>query len=278
MPSEFWMFVVNVLANWQTLLTGGFIAATIFLVEHKMNRNVPWKVIGYVLGGALFLSCFLAWHDEHHNAEVLKVEKYNLTSQRNSLQVKVDDKQQEVDHLRDELANRPPHVVVTTDQPKQHAHIQFKPFELTSSAAYPFRPSTPLSFNVFCLNAGSFAIYGTSNIQREIYLLKPPTTAEQMVQGFKNNAHFSMTDDMLNPGTVAGQKAEWNTAYGPSLSAEDIENLKTGIYKLCVIAAIRWKDETGLYETGQCGCINAEENPTVLVWADCPFNTEIKVH
>jgi hypothetical protein len=228
MPSEFWMFIVNVLSNWQAIVTGGVIAVAILLIEHKINRNLTWKFLWYILGVALFVSCFLAWHDEHHNAEELKVEKSDLISQRNTLQVKVDDKQQEIDHLRDELANRTPHVVVTTEQPRQHTHIQFKGFELTGSSTYPFRPNTPLSFNVFCLNAGSVAIDATSDIQHEIYLLKPPTTEEQMVQEFRNKAHFSMTNDMLNPGTVAGQKEIWHTVNGPSLSTDDIENLKTG--------------------------------------------------
>lgn len=116
------MFIVNVLANWQAIVTGGVIAVVILLIEHRLNRNLTWKVLWYVLGGALFVSCFLAWHDEHHNAEVLKGEKSNLTSDRNVLQAKLDDKQHEVDRLRDALAGRPPQVQIAKSVPRVEPH------------------------------------------------------------------------------------------------------------------------------------------------------------
>jgi hypothetical protein len=75
MVNEFWMFVGNVLANWLSTITGGVIATVILLIEHKFNKNVTWKVLWGFLGFGLFVSCFLSWHDEHHNLQQVIAEK-----------------------------------------------------------------------------------------------------------------------------------------------------------------------------------------------------------
>jgi hypothetical protein len=67
MSIEIWMFIANVVSHWGSLLTGGLIAVAILAIEHWLNRNITWRTFVYVVGVALFISCFLAWHDEHHN-------------------------------------------------------------------------------------------------------------------------------------------------------------------------------------------------------------------
>ena len=79
MLNEFWLFVVNVAYHYPSLVTGGVIALGIMLYERIRRKNIPWQIFLVVMGSAVFLSCFLAWHDEHHNAEILKQEKFNLT-------------------------------------------------------------------------------------------------------------------------------------------------------------------------------------------------------
>lgn len=107
MANELWLFFLNVIAHWQALLTGGLLALAILIYEHRNGKNVSWRFLLSLMGMALFVSCFLAWHDEHHNSEVLEHDKSKLTGQRDALQAKLDDKQKENDSLRDELSKRP---------------------------------------------------------------------------------------------------------------------------------------------------------------------------
>jgi cell division protein FtsB len=107
MLHEFWLFVVNVACRYPPLVTGGVIALVIMLYERIRKKVVPRKIFLAVMGSALFLSCFLAWHDEHHNAETLKQDKRELAVSNGALRAQVATKQEEIEHLRDELANRP---------------------------------------------------------------------------------------------------------------------------------------------------------------------------
>jgi len=108
MPNEIWMFAINVICHWGSLLTGGVIAVAILFIEHWTKKNITWRTFLYAVGTAMFMSCFLAWHDEHHNAAVLKEEKSQLSSEKGVLQCRLDAKQNEIDGLRDELSKRPP--------------------------------------------------------------------------------------------------------------------------------------------------------------------------
>jgi hypothetical protein len=99
MANNIWIFIVNVGAHWTTLPLGGVLGMVILLIEHRLKRSLSWKVLWYILGAALFVSCFLAWQDEHHNAEVLKDQKANLTSECNVLQAKLESKQDEINQM-----------------------------------------------------------------------------------------------------------------------------------------------------------------------------------
>lgn len=72
---EFWMFIPNVIEHWAALLTGGVIAFSIFMYEHRKQEAISWRILVTILGVALFISCFLAWHDEHANSETMIKEK-----------------------------------------------------------------------------------------------------------------------------------------------------------------------------------------------------------
>jgi hypothetical protein len=80
MLKEFWLFVANVLANWQATVTGGCIGVAILLIEHWTKKSLTWRALWYLLAFGLFMSCFLAWHDEHRNSEVLIMDKADVTA------------------------------------------------------------------------------------------------------------------------------------------------------------------------------------------------------
>ena len=88
----------------------------ILLLEHYLKRSLSWKVLWYILGAALFVSCFLAWRDEHNNAEILKDQKSALTSERNVLQAKLEGKQDQIEQI---ISQRAP---TGTDQHIEQAH------------------------------------------------------------------------------------------------------------------------------------------------------------
>lgn len=100
MIGEFWMFVFNTLAHWQSLLTGGIIALFILFVEHYKRKSISWRALLLIMGISLFISSFLAWRDEHQNSEILKVENAKLVGDRNVLQAKVEEKQNEIEQIR----------------------------------------------------------------------------------------------------------------------------------------------------------------------------------
>jgi len=73
----------------------------IFIWEKKTERDVEWRWVGAFFLFCLFVSCFQAFVDEHHNSSLLISEKSQLVSDKYALQSKLDAKQQEVDYLRD---------------------------------------------------------------------------------------------------------------------------------------------------------------------------------
>jgi hypothetical protein len=80
---------------------GTVLAMLIFVWERLREKNVSLKWIAAFSLFCLFVSCFQAWIDEHHNSETLIEEKSKLVSEKWSLQNKLDNKQLEVDWLRD---------------------------------------------------------------------------------------------------------------------------------------------------------------------------------
>jgi hypothetical protein len=80
---------------------GGVGAVGILIWEKKSEKPIKWGLIFAVFLVCLFVACFQAWIDEHHNAETLITEKSKLTSDSYLLQQKLDAKQSEADWLRD---------------------------------------------------------------------------------------------------------------------------------------------------------------------------------
>ncbi len=73
----------------------------ILLWEKYKEKPIQWKWIGAFFLFCLFVSCFQAWIDEHHNSQILVSQKADLAAEKNALNQKLDIKQAEVDWLRD---------------------------------------------------------------------------------------------------------------------------------------------------------------------------------
>ena len=74
MANEFWPFAVSVASHWVSLLTGGIIVLTIGVWERLTRKSVPRQLYFAIMGSALFISCFLAWREEHSKTEHLALE------------------------------------------------------------------------------------------------------------------------------------------------------------------------------------------------------------
>lgn len=78
-------FVWAVLTYWQAYMTGGIVAAVLFIYERKTQKNVP---VQWVLWGALaflLVGCFMAWRDERSKVVDQKKETEKLRSQLDDL-------------------------------------------------------------------------------------------------------------------------------------------------------------------------------------------------
>jgi hypothetical protein len=72
---EFWEFTKSVINHWQTLGTGGIITFLILWWE-KYYKSLSKRIFALVFGGLfLFLSCFLAWRDQHRYIQDIIKEK-----------------------------------------------------------------------------------------------------------------------------------------------------------------------------------------------------------
>ena len=95
-----WLFFGNVAAHWVALMSG---IASVIVATYENIREKPilarwfWVVALVCLAGA----CDGAWRDEHRNSEVLIGEKLALSAENGSLKAKLDERQREVDWLRD---------------------------------------------------------------------------------------------------------------------------------------------------------------------------------
>jgi hypothetical protein len=77
--SEIGLFLWAVLAHWQSYVTGGFITAVLGIYERKTDKTIPWRLyVAIFLVTAGLVAMFYAWHDEHHNAQVLIEEKASV--------------------------------------------------------------------------------------------------------------------------------------------------------------------------------------------------------
>ncbi len=78
--SLFWLFADD-LFHQVLFYFGTVVAMSIFLWEKKTEKPIQWKWIAAFFLFCLFVSCFQAWIDEHHNSDRLIEDKTALSEQ-----------------------------------------------------------------------------------------------------------------------------------------------------------------------------------------------------
>jgi hypothetical protein len=71
----------SLLEHWHGWLSGSILAFALELGEKIWDWKPPKKAFIWIVVCGLAWSCFATWRDEHHNSEVLMVEKANLWTQ-----------------------------------------------------------------------------------------------------------------------------------------------------------------------------------------------------
>jgi len=82
MASSLFLLFLNDLLHQILFYFGTVVAMGILLWEKKRDTPIHWRWVGIFFLFCLFVSCFQAWIDEHHNTEQLIKDKSDTTSER----------------------------------------------------------------------------------------------------------------------------------------------------------------------------------------------------
>ena len=100
-------------------------ALVIGLYEKYQNKPIDWRLVFGSFIFCVFVATFQAWIDEHHNTELLVLEKAVLSSEKSELSYELRDKQREVDYLRDHrLDGMPPQPASVVSQGPSNAILR----------------------------------------------------------------------------------------------------------------------------------------------------------
>jgi hypothetical protein len=73
------LFLYTILCYWQGLISGGLVTAAVVLFERLTKYHLKKRAyVGLFVCGFLFVSCFLAWRDEHRRAMNLAFDTVRL--------------------------------------------------------------------------------------------------------------------------------------------------------------------------------------------------------
>lgn len=69
--------------------------------EHWKGKNISWRVFRYVMVVSLFVSCFLAWREEHLALGKVSKERSDLEIEKARLKGQIEEKSKRLEDLRD---------------------------------------------------------------------------------------------------------------------------------------------------------------------------------
>ncbi len=159
-------------------------------------------------------------------------------------------------------ANGPPH----------HTHVSYVPAAGNRNPQLHGgeEPSVPMVFK----NIGDFPV----EEPRDSGLLKitPTSGMEKAFQNFYGALQFKGPSGVLQPHTSYGA---YHDIIGERLTTEDASRLNSSVAALCGIGAVRWKDDTGRYETRFFQCLLRDPHDGIFTWHSMAENdTEHKLH
>jgi hypothetical protein len=77
-----WLFIGNVFTHWVSAMSG-IVSLTLGIVEYFRKQKVEGVIFCVIAVLFLFVSCDLAWQDEHRNAQLAIAEKSDAYSEKN---------------------------------------------------------------------------------------------------------------------------------------------------------------------------------------------------
>lgn len=122
---------------------------------------------------------------------------------------------------------------------------------------FPYHPGKA-KMNVYYRNAGNALVRNTKFVG-EIKIVQSEMSEDELFSDFIGKASFSPTENEL----PVNSQTFFKTIYSRDLTPQDVNLLSgpTPMSKMCAVAAIRWEDETGQYESDLCGCMEPNRHP-----------------
>jgi hypothetical protein len=156
---------------------------------------------------------------------------------------------------------------VMKDEPSptsvSHTHVEYVTARpIADRPLLPFhigdRPAMAMLFR----NAGDFPVQEP----QDSGLLKLVLTSEtnRAFQRFRKMRRFNGIGGSLMPHSSQG--AAYHTFEADPLTDDDVTKLSSGELSLCGSGSVRWKDETGSYETRFDQCLGVESGLGVANW------------
>jgi cell division protein FtsB len=134
---EVWLFIRAVWSHWTTLLTGGVVSVVALALDHFTKVTVPPRVVVALMSVFLLVALFQAWSDQYRDARDKSLAAERLELDKKTLQARLEAKEDEIDHLRDELVRRPPLAKVQIIEQATPERRPVAPRELIVTGAKP---------------------------------------------------------------------------------------------------------------------------------------------
>jgi hypothetical protein len=155
---------------------------------------------------------------------------------------------------------------------EKHTSVEIVPPEILPVEPFvPFHVDEIVKLNMRFHKVGKYPVRN-STFDARIFVRHPSSMTEgQMFSDFKKAADFEPQENML----FSSDMWRWHTYYSDKLTQDDVNGLTDATGKdrlLCMVGAVRWEDETGLYETDLCSCMVPQKHPfpaSLPAWGEC---------
>jgi hypothetical protein len=149
-------------------------------------------------------------------------------------------------------------VMPTPAPPKEHTRATFMtPFGTgnLNEKVLPYRRDEKIEMNIGYKNAGDFTLRPVE--MRPAILIVP---VSELGTVFHNHRNQLLTATRIGSGALVPHvdTIAFHTEFGPTLTDDDVASLNNGSKILCAIATLKWRDDSGLYETDFSECLVAE--------------------
>ena len=168
------------------------------------------------------------------------------------------------------LSSRLEKIEENTQKPPNHTAVGYMSVEMASerlkiapllSLEVGQRPQIPIAFH----NVGNYPLDSPSD--GFVLDLVPKEDANLAFDKERQKMQFSPVSGSM---TAHSETGGYHTAVGPNVTKEDATRFLNGEVYLCGFGAVKWRDESGWYETHFNECLQEEPNHRSANWHNMP--------